>query len=206
MKKMFSFLSTVLMFLAMSHSVYATPMSFEMGDNSAIDVTGTQEGLSMWATISALVGTQSFNLEEGDSFKFKYATMGTDESWVNKDDLKPQDVTAILDFDVPDVDQSVGGQTVGFTGCLDFEQGWYVTWNDPVYTDFGVGGRFKIELTDAGVENDFWTGPDGTCCHASSADIYATVTLVTAPAPVPEPASLLLLGVGALGLVLRRKK
>ena len=206
MKKMFYFLSTVLMFLAMSHPVYATPMSFEMGNNSGIDVGETQNGLGMWATINAQVKEQAFTIEEGKSFDFVYATMGTDEKWVNGNDYSPQNITALLDFDVPDVNQSVDGQTVGFTGCLKFEQGWYVTWNDPVYTDFGDGGRFKIELSDTGVSSKFWTGPDGTCCHPASADIIATITLITAPAPVPEPASLLLLGVGALGLVLRRKK
>lgn len=194
-------------------SAMATPYTFEMGDASSIDVSKTTQGLTMWAEIYQSVSSQAFLLDPGESFSFKFAHMGTHESWINEDDLKAMEVTAYMDFDLPDITQDISGESTGFSGKFEFKQGWQVIWDDPVYVDFGNGGRFAIELSDATFSSSMWTGPHGPCWSEGDADIFATVTLETAPspttAPVPEPATAVLLGlgVGLLGITrLKRKK
>jgi len=167
----------------------------------------------MWSEVFPSVSSEAFLLDVGDSHTFKFGRMGTQESWINKDDLKAMEVTASLDFDLPDITQDISGESIGFSGRLHFKQGWQVIWNDPVYVDFGNGGRYAIELSDAKFSSTWWQGPDGPCWSDGAADIFATITLESAPepasAPVPEPATAILLaiGVGLLGVTrLTRKK
>lgn len=171
----------------------ATPYTFDMGAGSSVDTSGTNSVLQMYANINSNLDDVLFSLNEGESNNFYFATIGTTESWINDDDLNPGVVTAYVDFDNPDLIQSIGGTSVGFSGIFHFIQGWNLTWNDPVVVDFGNGGQFSIELADVGYDSWFWQGPDG------SADVYATVTLNTAP--VPEPSTILLIGTGLLGII-----
>jgi hypothetical protein len=187
--------------------VAGASVTFDMGAGSSIDVNNTAGGLEMWANVASLDG-EVFTLNAGSSHTFHFASMGTHEDAINSDDLIPRDVFAYLDFEFPDLTGSVDGTSVGFAGGLNFDQGWDLVWNDPVFVDFGVGGRFSIDLSNASVRNGWWTGPDGV--NNSHDDICATITLVSEPTPgkidpVPEPTSMALLAMGLGGLVIRRR-
>lgn len=189
--------------LALSGIAGATPYTYVMGNNSWIDTSGTADpGLVMEATIDAGVSGLTFALNVGEANTFKFAVIGTDEDWINNDDLTPRTVTAYIDFSNPDITTSIGGTTVGFTGVLEFKQGWTLTWNDPVIVDFGVGGQFQMELSDASYSSILWQGPAGFD------HVYATVTHLADPvsAQIPEPAGIVLLGLAFMGLAGVRRK
>jgi len=190
--------------MAASGVALADSFTFDMGDSSWIDTSGTASALEMWADVYGSVGSEVFTLNEGDSYSFLFAQMGTHESDVNPDDLIPGAVTAYVDFDIPSLTGDVDGVTVGFRGgWLGFTQGWDLVWSDPVVVDFAGGGKFSLELSDASIRNGWWVGPDGLFDNAY-ADISATVTLIDAPA-IPEPATISLLGLALAGWAVRRK-
>lgn len=198
MKKLLVSLIIAISILSMATLASATPYTFDMGPNSYVDTSGTNDVLQMWAQINPNLDDIIFGLDEGDTYSFYFATIGTNEGWIHNDDLNPGTITAYVDFDNPDLIQSIGGTSVGFSAYWHFVQGWNLVWNDPVVVNFGNGGQFTIELSDVGYESWWWQGPDG------SANVYATVTLNAAP--VPEPSTILLMGVGFLGMVGLGKK
>ena len=129
---------------------------------------------------------------------FYFATIGTNESWINSDDIDPGTVEATVDFITPLISPAVGGVSVGFSGLFSFFQGWNLVWNDPVNV-VADGIDFDIELKDVGYTSWLWQGPAGT------ADILATVTLNSVNS-VPVPAAVWLLGSGVMGLIAIRRR
>ena len=197
MKKILMLLSTVILIFGMLDTASATSFTFDMGANSSVDTSGTNDVLQMYANVNPNIDNIIYSLQEGGSYTFYFATIGTTEGWIN-DDVNPGTLTASIDFDNPDLVQAVGGTSIGFSACWHFVQGWNLTWNDPVVVDFGNGGQFSIELSDVRYSSWWWQGLDG------SADVYATVTLNSAP--VPEPATILLVGIGLIGFATYSRK
>ena len=172
----------------------ASAYTFFLGPNSDIDTTGTNDVLRL-ELLDIARDQELKNVEIGIPRTFYFATVGTNESWINRDDIEPGTVEATVEFLTPPVSPAVGGESVGFRGFFNFFQGWNLVWDDPVNV-VADGYNFDIELKDVGYTSWFWQGPAGT------ADILATITLNS----VPVPAAVWLLGTGLMGLIVFRRK
>lgn len=203
MKRLFTILCALALTSAISNPAGAASFVFDMGANSSVDTSGTNDVLQLEAVLNDELDDISFPLEEGQSKTFYFATFYTDETWINDDDLNPGTVTASVDFDIPDLEQTIGGTSIGFSAFFHFFQGWNLNWEDPIEVNFGPqeSGQFIVGLSDVSSFSWFWMGPDDSCL---AANVYATVTLNSAPVPIPSAAWLL--GSGLLGLVAIRSK
>jgi hypothetical protein len=206
MRKYLTILAAAIVSLGMIGT--ANAFVFDMGPGSWVDVSGTADpGLVMYANMNPALDSIVYNLNPGDSQTFLFATIGTRESAINNDDVVASPMTAYVDFDNPDLTQSVNGTSNGYiNGFLGNHQGWTLNWADPILVNFGSGGQLSLELQDVAFGTYLWCGPDG------EKNVNATVRLISASngngaSPVPEPASMSLLGLGILGLFgLRRKR
>lgn len=185
--------------VGMSFTPGALAYTFVLGPDSEIDTSGTNHVLGLEALQMAdLSGFRLEDMAVGESRSFYFATIGTNENWINRDDIFPGQVNATIDFVEPNVSPAVGGLSVGFSGFFWFSQGWNLFWRDPVNVE-ADGVDFDIELEDVGYMSWFWQGPDGT------ADVTATITLNSLEA-VPVPAAAWLLGTGLVGLIVVRRR
>jgi hypothetical protein len=149
-------------------------------------------GLVLWQ--QNLLGTPtSFNLNTvGQSFTTDLFRLGTNETNLNLDDLKPHALNVNFKFSTPP--PGFGGNLQGVSGGFWFKKGFgYAIWNNPLVLSFGNGGYLGISLTNA------------TFGLPGSAVIQATFTLlqqsVTPPPPppptqVPESSALLVMFTG----------
>jgi len=194
--KILSRLSLILIWIIVGvfSAATASAYTFVLGPDSSIDTSGTNDVLRLELLDIAQDLTLN-NVEIGIPRTFFFATIGTNESWINRDDIEPGTVEATVEFLTPPVSPVVGGESVGFRGFFSFFQGWNLIWDDPVNV-VADGYNFDIELKDVGHTSWFWQGPAG------NADILATVTLNS----VPVPPAMWLLGTGLMGLVVFRRK
>ncbi len=209
MEKISGILIGLILIFGLAGIANATPYIFDMGGDSWVDTSGTNDVLKMYANTNPDLDDTIFGLEENESYTFYFATFGTNEGWINNDDVNPGALTAYVNFDNPALTQAIGGTSIGFSTYCHFTQGWNLIWDDPVVVNFGEGGQFAIELSDVGYASWFWQGPDGydfckCCCHPGTADVYTTVTLDSIPVHVPG--TLILLGSGLIGLASFRNR
>jgi PEP-CTERM motif-containing protein len=161
-----------------------------------VNVHTTDPGLMLWEK-NLLATPDPFNLNQvGDTFTQNLFQLGTDEKALNLDDIIPYSIAVGFNFVAPDFK----GTTQGITGAAWWGQSFgYVLWDNPLTLAFGQTGLLGITLSNA------------TFGLPGSAVISATFKLVradtaTIPRSVPEPSSLMLLGVGALGVLVYRRR
>ena len=139
----------------------------------------------------------------GDSFTTAVLTIGTPETTVNLfEDTTPRQVSVDFAFLNP-LDATgalVTGSTTGFiipfTSCGILAGGCgAVDWsNTPTIFSFGSGGSFSLLLQDA------------TFGTPGSARVSGTFTYVSPSVPEPGTWAMMLLGFGAVGFALRRRR
>ena len=151
---------------------------------------------------SQMSGSTSFNLNVGQSTTFDLFDIWTNDTVINGQDTTPQSITVGFSLSQPSTSGTVTGSSRGNSAFI-FQWG-SVDWQAPVMLAFGNGGMLSIALSN----ETFNFGILGLGAgQANGATVQATATYVSAPAPIPLPAAGfgLLAGLGALGMVRRRR-
>jgi len=99
----------------------ASAYTFVLGPNSDIDTSGTNDALRL-EVLDIAQDLMLNNVEIGIPRTFYFATIGTNESWINRDDIEPGTVDATVEFLTPPVSPAVGGESVGFRGSSVFSR------------------------------------------------------------------------------------
>jgi hypothetical protein len=139
-------------------------------------------------------GSFAFELAGGQSTSFSLFRLWSPEGSVGSDDLVPGalDVRFRLSGGASGV---VTGTTAGHR-LLGLQWG-SADWREPLALDLGDGGVLSVVLDDAVFNAGFLALGRG---EGYGADVRATFSYV-APVPLPAGAGLLLIGLGALGLL-----
>jgi hypothetical protein len=198
MKKFSMLLCAVTLVFGMVGSVSA--LTFTL-DSYSVNLNYSDPGLVVYS--SPIVTSASFDvLEVGmTSNSVELFTLGTNEHDANVDDLVPRNISIGFDFSSPDVDSSGTGWTGGIFRLFRDDLG-YVHWNNPMSFSYEGTGLFNVYLTDA----TFRT-PGSAVISARVEWVSAGSAAATASAtPVPEPSTILLLGIGLLGVVVYGRK
>jgi len=189
------FLTAVMMVtLAWTGSIHATPVTFDVDGPSDSYVTlsniRTLGWTSIAATLADLDNVPDFTLNDNESRVLDFFTLS-----VTGTGLGSFSLAANLNFDTPDLN-AYGSGSGGWGTFLGIFSGGIFQWFDDEQ-EFTVDGNvIRISMEDG-----FTIG-----CGASKT-VHATVTnLGGASSPVPEPATLILIGSGLIGLAGFRRK
>ena len=174
------------------------------GDPANTTITGYTGSSGLQISGSALPFGPFTLTNLGDSFTTSVLTIGTTDTFVNifAGDLTPRPVSVDFAF-LNHLDATGGlvtGSTSGFiiplTSCGVLAGGCgAVDWsNTPTIFNFGSGGSFSVLLQDA------------TFGTPGSARVSGTFTYLSASVPEPGTWAMMLLGFGAVGFALRRRR
>jgi hypothetical protein len=146
----------------------------------------------------------SFNLDDGNSTTVALFNISTREADVGADDLVGKAISVDFSFLTPSAATgSVGGTTVGQRTLFGVFQNGSLHWNNSASIDFGSKGVLTVALNDVTFGNGFFG------LSSTPATVYGTFSFAGASAgAVPEPASwaMMLVGFGAVGAVVRRRR
>lgn len=190
--------------------VAATALTAFAAPASAVTVAGSVTGVNANTGSGLIVSASGFNSFSGNlnsvGSTFSVAnlfTIGTGESSVDLDDLFSKPVTVNLAFTSPTGTSptSTGGSSVGyyslFGSCSLFAGNGgcgAVTWGAPTVFSFGNGGQFSLDLTDV------------TFGTPGSKIVGGTFKLLTPSVPEPATWAMMILGMGAAGAMMRRRR
>lgn len=218
----------LLVIAALPASLFAAPVSFDLGPNNSPEVVtagGTDSRWvigSGWGTDASEVSSPTllgatfdvnnalpsvaFSLNAGESFTFNFGSIELTEPNAGGGILAAEtdnlDLTAYLFFLAPPGVGAVGnpGVAIAVTGSVSDAAGDLSITFSSVLVNFGNGGQFTIDLQDI------------TFTSAQTLTIDATVTLLAEPVDieeVPEPSSMALAGTALLsfaGLQWKRRR
>lgn len=194
--------STAVFFLLFPVCAGAASSSSAVQDFSlnSISFVLPSSGLTLYDQIIHGATTRTYPVNQIGS-TYQIGWIGTNEKWINSDDLNPGKISVIFTFSDPEGDKitpvTISGTSVGWNGYLglDVFQGWKVTWNGSGTGYYGNGGKFTVSLNNMSYEN--LLSPAGR----EKLDLTLTLNSMPRPTNAPIPPSILLMGFGLVGLL-----